>query len=392
MRTGAALMLGLACVPAMAQTLSVEFTGSFPLGNRAVDQAQREFIVGGISGIVYLTETVYLAVMDNSDRLVYVYVGLDAQGVPFNAAVTGGFTLPVSMDFEGIAATGLWGTVFLAEEDTPGVRMFDLVTAAPVGSLSVPAVFASRRANFGFESLTRAPDGSEMWTANEEALAVDGPVSSPTNGTSVRLLRYAWNGAAYTPAAQYAYLTAPMHAGAISGGRSGLVDLVLLPDGRLLALERSLANNVFRFFETRIYEVSFAGATEVSGLASLTQPHTPVTKRLLYQGGHTNLEGLCLGPRLADGSYALVGVVDDGDPLSTNRVVAFRISGVNTPPPACPADFNGDGFVDFFDADAFVACFEGDECPPGRSADFNGDGFVDFFDLDAYVGSFEEGC
>jgi hypothetical protein len=56
---------------------------------------------------------------------------------------------------------------------------------------------------------------------------------------------------------------------------------------------------------------------------------------------------------------------------------------------ACPPDFNGDGFLDFFDYDAFVTSFE---TGTGPSADFNGDGFVDFFDYDAYVAAFEAGC
>lgn len=59
---------------------------------------------------------------------------------------------------------------------------------------------------------------------------------------------------------------------------------------------------------------------------------------------------------------------------------------------ACAADFDGDGFVDFFDFDGFAACFEGQGCPAGKTADFDGDGFVDFFDLDAFVGAFEAGC
>jgi agmatine/peptidylarginine deiminase len=58
----------------------------------------------------------------------------------------------------------------------------------------------------------------------------------------------------------------------------------------------------------------------------------------------------------------------------------------------CAADFNGDGFLDFFDYDAFVACFEGATCPPGRTADYNGDGFADFFDYDAFVEAYERGC
>ncbi|QOJ00122.1 MAG: EF-hand domain-containing protein [Phycisphaeraceae bacterium] len=68
---------------------------------------------------------------------------------------------------------------------------------------------------------------------------------------------------------------------------------------------------------------------------------------------------------------------------------------VQLPVPAgipCGPDFNGDGFLDFFDLDAFVECFEGVACPPGRDADYNGDGFIDFFDADAFVEDFEAGC
>jgi hypothetical protein len=55
----------------------------------------------------------------------------------------------------------------------------------------------------------------------------------------------------------------------------------------------------------------------------------------------------------------------------------------------CGADFNGDGFLDFFDYDAFVTAFE---TGGGLEADFNGDGFVDFFDYDDFVAAFEAGC
>jgi|GEM_PF-3225095 len=58
----------------------------------------------------------------------------------------------------------------------------------------------------------------------------------------------------------------------------------------------------------------------------------------------------------------------------------------------CLADFNCDGFVDGFDYDDFVLCFEGGACPPGKTADFNGDGFPDGFDYDEFVAEFETGC
>jgi len=54
----------------------------------------------------------------------------------------------------------------------------------------------------------------------------------------------------------------------------------------------------------------------------------------------------------------------------------------------CPADFNGDGFLDFTDFDDFVGAFEAG----AASADFNGDGFLDFTDFDEFVGAFEAGC
>lgn len=58
----------------------------------------------------------------------------------------------------------------------------------------------------------------------------------------------------------------------------------------------------------------------------------------------------------------------------------------------CRADFNHDGFVDFFDYDAYIQCFEGDGCPEGETADANGDGFADFFDYDAFVRLYEGPC
>lgn len=54
----------------------------------------------------------------------------------------------------------------------------------------------------------------------------------------------------------------------------------------------------------------------------------------------------------------------------------------------CPADYNMDAFVDFFDYDEFVSDFQ-DGSP---RADFNADYFLDFFDYDDFVAAFETGC
>jgi hypothetical protein len=55
-------------------------------------------------------------------------------------------------------------------------------------------------------------------------------------------------------------------------------------------------------------------------------------------------------------------------------------------------DFNRDGFVDFFNYDDFVRCFEGGACPCDQTADYNGDDFPDFFDYDDFVAAFASGC
>jgi hypothetical protein len=195
-----------------------------------------------------------------------------------------------------------------------------------------------------------------MWTANEEALTVDGAVSTSSVGSTVRLLRLDVAGNTVTAGVQYAYQVDPIHGTSTLGSpRSGLSDLVYMPDGTLLALERSVVVDT-PIFLNRIFEINFAGATDVSvgalGNGLTGQSYTPASKQLLWSGAADasagqNLEGLALGPRLANGSWVLLGVVDDGfngttdaDTLSNNTVVAFTA----TANPS--ADFDEDGDVD----------------------------------------------
>jgi hypothetical protein len=54
----------------------------------------------------------------------------------------------------------------------------------------------------------------------------------------------------------------------------------------------------------------------------------------------------------------------------------------------CPADFNQNGSVDFFDYLDFVNAFAADD----PSADFNANGIVDFFDYLDFVNAFDVPC
>lgn len=341
--------------------LAVEFKGSVALGASAIDQNSIGFGVTGLSGLCRISGDRYVAVMDNSNKLVFLDIALTTDGAISAASIQpgvgGGRSLADVRDFEDVVFLGVArDRVLLVEEGVPEIREYDMTSGAFVRAADRPAIFANRRTNFGFESLSLNRTHSRMWTSNEEALTVDGSQSTTSAGTLVRLLEYDFTQTAPIAIAQFAYLTEPIHGAAISGARSGVSQLLALPNGKLLALERSFALGA-TFFQTRIYEVDVSGATNISAMGSLIGPtYIRAAKRLLYKGDQTNLEGLCLGPALSSGGYALLGVVDDGDPISVNRIVSFRLTGdVDS---SCPADLTGDGIVDDADFIRFAQSYD----------------------------------
>lgn len=389
-------------VPAPAAPLSITPVNNVTLPANATDQNNTPFAITGMSGIVRLQGGTFAAVMDNSNKIVRFSLTIDTTtGAVSAPTILPSLSLSQSRDFEGItlvpqgfgAADILLSDEGVAGSTPPEVSGWFLTTGAQAGSLTTPAVFAAIRPNFGFESLTSGVGRTahhEVWTANEEALTVDGPASSAAMGTTVRLQRFV----SATHSGQFAYLCDPWHGTTISSARSGLSDLCLLPDGRLLALERSFAFSGSGFFRTRIYEVDTSAATDVSSFPSLSAGgFTTATKTLLYSGFLQNVEGLCVGPALTGspaGTYALIAVTDDADPISNNTVFAFRITGVGPAP--CPADLNNDHAVNTADLTAFLARF-GQSGPPGfTAADLNGDGTVNTTDLVTFLARFGVPC
>lgn len=351
----AVVLVALAILPAScasAEPLQLISRGGANLPNTATDQNGQTFTLAGLSGISRIPgagdqfHQQFFAVMDNSNKLVRLEISFGGDGSIASANILGGISIAPTLDFEGIVSSDASrGTVFVSEESTPAVHEVRLADGQILRTLPCPAVYLSRRPNFGFESLTALWTDSSastirgvMWTSNEEALTVDGGLSTPSQGTVVRLLRYTIDGSTITAGPQIAYVTEPMHGASITGSRSGLADLVLLPDGRLLTLERSFAFSTQGLFRTRIFEASFDGVSDVSSLPGLIgQSYTPISsaggrKKLLWAGDLANVEGLAVGTRLPGGGFPLVGIVDDGDPISVNRLVAFELRGVGDVP------------------------------------------------------------
>ena len=102
------------------------------------------------------------------------------------------------------------------------------------------------------------------------------------------------------------------------------------------------------------------------------------------------------GGESSGATLELMGTVGQPDAGGELAGATLAMSGgywVAFAPPICPVDFNCDGFVDFFDYDAFVLAYEGGALPPCQSStDINGDGFLDFFDYDLFVEVYETGC
>jgi len=316
--------------------------------------------VGELSGVTYLGPSPaggkhrFLTVQDNGNGIVTLDATFDLSGNLVSAGAVSSQSLSMSQDFEGIAQVG--SSVFLSEETGPGVREYNPTTGNELQNVSIPTLFTSnRRSNLGFESLSYDAHGSRLWTATEAALTVDGGVATATAGTTVRLLELNRSGNEFLPGSQYAYEVEPIHGTASGSAQTGLVDLVTLPDGTLLGLERSLAGAIPPY-NSKLFEIDFSAATDVSvapydaGLSGAI--FAKVSKSLLWTGPAgggfgQNLEGLTVGPRLPNGDWILLGVVDDGDVLSSNTIVALTA----TPAVSIPFDLDTGDFDQDTDSD-----------------------------------------
>lgn len=208
-------------------------------------------------------------------------------------------------DFEGIAFLPELKRTYISAEGGNGIVGFDLQGDATF-VVEVPAVFKRARGNKSLESLTYG--AGALWTANEGALDGDGRPSGKGEGTTVRLQKF---NAGFRAVAQFAYRTEPCPAGAPEAG-TGVSDLLALPDGGLLVLERVVTS---LGLVAKIYQVDFAGATDTSRIDKLDgEFFTPVKKTLLFERRTLaiNYEGITLGPKLAGGWRSLLLLADSG--------------------------------------------------------------------------------
>ncbi len=279
--------------------------------------------VTDLSGITWTGGDAFYAVADHPNVLVPITLKIDrATG----GIVRGELGTPLAVqtpvgDFEGVTYVAATKTFYISAEYGNAV-----VRVQPGGAAShrpAPPIFSEARTNLGLESITWNDVAGRFWIANEEALRSDGPLSDAT-GTLIRLQQFDAN---FRPIAQYAWRTEPAGFRFRNSG-NGVSDLCLLPDGRLIVLERGFA---LGGLQVRFFLADFTGATDVSKLSSLANADfTPARKTLLFAEatGFTNFEGLALGPTLDDGSRSLIAIADsNGGHTHTFLPLKLRIGG-----------------------------------------------------------------
>ncbi|HEY9641074.1 MAG TPA: esterase-like activity of phytase family protein, partial [Coleofasciculaceae cyanobacterium] len=279
--------------------------------------------------------------------------GLNPQRLNGDSTILG-----LSQDPEGVVV-GANGNLFISDEYGPSIYEFS-PTGSFIRAFTEPAnvlpqngstpnfaadgspTTAGRQDNRGYEGLAISPDGTQLFAVFQDPLQNEGTPNG-RRSRNVRIVQF--DVATGHSAAQYIY---PLESlteindripgtqddfGSTSQGRNiGISSLTAIGDQQLLIIERDNRGvgvddvlGTAPVGSKRIYQIDLTGATDVSGLTltsnTLPPEVTPVKKSLfldiaaaLTSAGQTipeKIEGVAIGPRLADGSYAMLVATDN---------------------------------------------------------------------------------
>jgi hypothetical protein len=237
-------------------------------------------------------------------------------------------------------------------------------------------------ANAGPDQSLRDPQGD-----NSQAVSLNGSASTDSDGT---IVSYAWSEGG-SPLASGATPTVNLPAGVHT------ITLTVTDDDGAVGTDTvivTITNNQAPTADAgpdqAVTDADNSGGEVVSldGSGS-DDPDGTIASYRWTEGGVEIGTGINPAILFELGVHTVTLTVTDNEGRTASDTLLVQ---VDPGTPACRADFNGDGFLDFFDYDDYVACFETGTCPPGKDADFNGDGFADFFDYDDFVSAFELGC
>lgn len=271
---------------------------------------------GNYSGITWLGASRYAIANDKSPTAGFYLMTIETDSITGELLTVREDTFLTSglpnRDEEGICYMPESQTVFVSGEADQEIIEYNLQGQLTGRKLNIPEVFKTSYKNGGFEALTYQPKTHRFWTTSEFTLKADG--EKPTIERKIKnRLRLQSFGDDLQPKEQYWYesdsTTIKKHKGRSIVGVSGLA---ALDDGRIVVLEREMyfpKKQIGSFAHVKLYVVNptLHKPGEILSKTLLTEFRTKVN---LTRRSFANYEGICVGPKLADGRQLLILVCD----------------------------------------------------------------------------------
>ena len=324
---------------------------------------------GNYSGIAHLHDDIYAVVSDKSDSALYFNFRIQVnpktgeleqvENLGFTERTDGTLNdgkpwlgLEKGFDHEAIVKVSD-STLVIASEGYCRLKEYPILPisadAAKVGYQQNP--WESRWAssdfypNYNFESLAFDSVHQYLWTIPESTLRKDGQPATPQNGLAnrLRLMRLNWgkmkedsNKEEYSEQVNskkdsrymttYAYqMDQPSTHKKADIYVMGVSELCALPDGQLLVLEREAfipKIKIGAFCKCKLYQINPLNSEEFSMKENFSSDTPFLKKNLLVEWktglslskrSFANYEGMCLGPKLEDGSQVVILLSDSQD-------------------------------------------------------------------------------
>lgn len=324
---------------------------------------------GNYSGIAHLHDDIYAVVSDKSDSALYFNFRIQVnpktgeleqvENLGFTERTDGTMNdgkpwqgLEKGFDHEAIVKVSD-STLVIASEGYCCLKEFSILpTSADAAKVGYPQNLWESRwpssefyPNYNFESLSFDSVHQYLWTIPESTLRKDGQPATPQNGLAnrLRLMRLNWgkikedsNKEEYSEQVSskkdsrymmtYAYqMDQPSTHKKADIYVMGVSELCVLPDGQLLVLEREAfipKIKIGAFCKCKLYLINPLNSEEFSMKEKLSSDTPFLKKRLLTEWktglslskrSFANYEGMCLGPKLEDGSQVVILLSDSQD-------------------------------------------------------------------------------
>lgn len=298
---------------------------------------------GNYSGITHVKDNVYAIVDDKDEVDGFKLLTLDIDSVngkvrhaslqePEGMVRRRADGVKTNRDCEGVAYFNDNNTIFVSGEEEQRVLEYSL-DGVPTGrELAIPSIMQRDKivTNLGFEALTYNVTQQRFWTTTESTLPADGKQASAKNRDVHNHLRFVSFDTSLQPRESYVYeMDLPKATNTKATSIHGVPSLIALDDGRLIVMEREGCfprKEYGSWVQIKLYMVNPKTETPVSldtPMSAVAQDTymkkklicSFITRLRLGKMNLSNYEGMCLGPKLADGRQTLILIADSQNGL-----------------------------------------------------------------------------